>query len=100
MVFPQATRQVRFDPGAFNTLATKLAARAGVPVVPIALKTDFVGVGRLIKEFGRVDRQKPIHIRFGPPLPVTGTGRETQAQVVDFISASLREWGGEVANGS
>jgi 1-acyl-sn-glycerol-3-phosphate acyltransferase len=95
-IFPQSTRMVRFDPGQFNTLGCKLAARAGVPLVPVALKTDWLGVGKLVRDFGPLDRTQPIHIRFGAPMAVEGTGRETHAAVVRFIAGSLREWGMDV----
>lgn len=96
VVFPQATRSVVFDPSEFNSLGVKLARRAGVPVVPLALKTDFHGIGRVVRDFGRVDRSKTLCFSFGPPLRVAGSGREEHAQAVDFIAARLREWGGEV----
>ncbi|MCX8043932.1 MAG: 1-acyl-sn-glycerol-3-phosphate acyltransferase, partial [Desulfobacterota bacterium] len=48
IVFPQATRSPTFQPEKFNTLGVKLAKRCGVPVIPLALKTDFWGTGKLI----------------------------------------------------
>ncbi len=39
IIFPQTTRSMVFDPAAFNTIGIKLAKKAGVPIVPIALKT-------------------------------------------------------------
>ena len=50
VIFPQSTRSVEFKPEEFNSLGVKLAKKAGVDVVPIALKTDFWGNGKLIKE--------------------------------------------------
>ncbi|MEZ4651104.1 MAG: lysophospholipid acyltransferase family protein [Candidatus Eisenbacteria bacterium] len=97
LVFPQATRSLVFDPSTFNSLGVKLAARAGVPVVPLALKTDFSGIGPIVKELGRIDREKTVHFRFGEPLDASSGGKATHAAVVDFIAASVREWGGVVA---
>jgi len=93
LVFPQATRRSDFDEAEFNSLGCKLARRAGVPVVPVALKTDFQGVGSLIRDFGPIDASKSVHFRFGTPLVVAGQGRETHRQVVAFIGSTLREWG-------
>ncbi|MBW2177934.1 MAG: hypothetical protein JRH03_13480, partial [Deltaproteobacteria bacterium] len=45
LVFPQTTRGLRFDPDKFNTLGIKLARRAKVPVIPVAVKADAWGVG-------------------------------------------------------
>ncbi len=96
IIFPQATRTVVFDPETFNSLGVKLARRAGVPVVPVALKTDFHAVGKVIKDIGRVDRKKLLHFEFGKPLTVERNEREVHDLVVEFITGRLKEWGGEV----
>jgi 1-acyl-sn-glycerol-3-phosphate acyltransferase len=93
-VFPQSTRRVEFDPGTFNSLGIKLAARAGVPVVPVAVKTDFQANGRLIKDLGIVDVTKKVHVKFGPPLVVTGNGRAEHESIIKFITDNLVAWGG------
>lgn len=92
VIFPQSTRSIEFKPEEFNSLGVKLAKKAGVKVVPVALKTDFWGNGKIIKELGPLDRHKPIFFRFGEPFPVTGTGKEENQSIIDFIQASLREW--------
>jgi len=93
ILFPQSTRQVVFDPEHFNSLGVKLARRAGVPVVPVAIKTDFWRNGRLIKDFGPLDRSKRILIRFGEPMAVTGNGKEQHQAIVEFIQENLAQWG-------
>ncbi len=93
VVFPQTTRSTAFDPAHFNTIGVKLAARAGVPVVPLALKTDAWGNGRLLKDFGRVDPSLQVHFRFGAPLAAEGKGAAAQKATVGFIRAALEEWG-------
>lgn len=50
IVFPQSTRSTEFAPEEFNSLGVKLAGKAGVNVIPIAIKTDFWGNGKIIKE--------------------------------------------------
>ena len=40
IVFPQTTRTVRFEPENFNSIGVKLAQRAKVPIIPLALRTD------------------------------------------------------------
>jgi 1-acyl-sn-glycerol-3-phosphate acyltransferase len=92
VIFPQSTRSVEFNPEEFNTLGVKLAKKAGVEVVPIALKTDFWGNGRLIKELGPMDHHKHIYIKFGEPIRITGNGREENQKIIDFIKSSLKEW--------
>ncbi len=96
IIFPQATRSVEFDVQAFNTLGVKLASRAGVPVVPVAIKTDFHGNGKLIKDMGPLDLSKMLYFKFGEPMAVAGKGREAHQYVVEFISENLKAWGGTV----
>lgn len=97
VMFPQATRSEVFDPRRFNSLGAKLAARAEVPLIPVALKTDFQANGKLVKDFGRVRPDRPVHFKFGPALKVEGNGRAQHRQAVDFIASNLRSWGGIVA---
>jgi 1-acyl-sn-glycerol-3-phosphate acyltransferase len=97
IIFPQTTRTPVFDPGQFNSIGTKLAKKAGVPVVPIALKTDAWGNGKRLKDFGKIVPSKKVHFAFGSPLWINDRGTEEQQQIVDFITEKLKSWGGEVA---
>ena len=96
VIFPQSTRSLKFKPEEFNSLGVKLAKKAGVDVVPIALKTDFWGNGKWIKELGPLDSHKPIHIKFGEPIRITGNGKEENQRIIDFIQSSLKEWNAEM----
>jgi 1-acyl-sn-glycerol-3-phosphate acyltransferase len=78
VVFPQTTRAPRFEPSRFNTIGVKLAARAGVPAVPLALKTDAL----------------PVHFRFGAPIAPEGKGNQAHETVVRFIRQAMEEWAG------
>lgn len=99
VVFPQATRAPYFSPPDFNSLGVKLAARAGVPAVPLALKTDFQGNGKRIKEFGPLDRRQHMHYAFAAPLTATGNEKATHAAIVAFIRERITAWGGHVREG-
>jgi 1-acyl-sn-glycerol-3-phosphate acyltransferase len=92
IIFPQSTRSLEFKPEEFNSLGVKLAKKAGAEVVPVAIKTDFWGNGKLIKELGPIDCNKPIHIKFGEPFPIKGNGREEHQKIIDYIKSSLEEW--------
>jgi len=96
IIFPQATRSVAFDVEAFNTLGVKLARKAGVPVVPVALKTDFQQNGRLIREMGPVKLKETVRIQFGSPIPVEGSGQAAHSHVVSFIRQNLSRWAVEI----
>lgn len=92
IVFPQTTRTVDFDPEQFNSIGVKLAKRANVPVVPIALKTDAWGIGSKVKELGRIDPSKKIHFAFGAPIEVQSRGNDEHKQIIDFIQSNLSLW--------
>ena len=99
LLFPQGTRQAVFDGKKFNSLGSKLAERAGVPLVPIAVKTDILQTGKWIKDFGQVDPSKPLRFACGPVLPAALGARKTHEQSVAFIESKIREWGMPVAEG-
>jgi len=92
IIFPQGRRSKTFKPEEFNTLGVKLAKKANVPVVPTAIKTDFWGNGKIIKELGKLDHRKIIYIKFGTPFSVKGTGREENQYIIKFIQENLTEW--------
>ena len=98
IIFPQTTRTTVFDPKQFNSIGVKLARNAGVPVIPIALKTDAWGNGKYLKDFGRIDRAKPVHFAFGKPLLIGVRGSEEHQEIIDFITGKLKEWEREAEN--
>ncbi len=97
IIFPQSTRNIEFDQKAFGSLGVKLAAKAGVKVVPIALKTDFWGNSKSpIKDLGPINRDKTIHFKFGEALEIEKRGNEEHKKIIDFIEENLLNWNGEI----
>jgi len=92
VIFPQSTRRTIFREDEFNSIGVKLAARAGVPVIPVAIKTDFWRNGKIIKDLGFVDPEIPIHMAFGEPMMVNGSGKEEHAQITAFIAKHFAMW--------
>jgi len=92
IVFPQTTRTTAFDPSKFNSIGVKIAKRAKVPVIPLALKTDAWGNGKLIKDFGKIDPHKTIRFKFGPAMNIQGNGSAQNQAIIDFISTHLDQW--------
>ena len=92
IIFPQTTRTPVFDPESFNTIGIKLAKKAGVPVVPVALKTDAWGTGRILKDYGKIDPSRRVYFAFGSPLTIKDRGAEEHSQIIEFISGKLKEW--------
>lgn len=93
IVFPQTTRTPSFDPAQFNTIGVKLAQRANVPIVPLALLTDAWQNGKRVKDFGKIDSSKKVHFAFGEPMCVQGRGTDEHQAIINFISSKLQEWG-------
>lgn len=92
VIFPQSTRNTEFKPEEFNSLAVKLAGKAKVPVIPIAIKTDFWTNGKYLKDLGAIHRDRIIHMNFGEPIPINGNGKDEHKKIVDFIAGHLDEW--------
>ena len=93
IVFPQSTRSTVFEPAHFNSIGVKLAKRAQVPVIPLALRSDAWSTGRVLKEFGAINAGIPVNFAFGKPMTVEGNGKAEHSAVCDFIERHLRQWG-------
>jgi len=97
LLFPQGTRMPVFDPARFNSLGAKLARRAGVPLIPVACKTDFARPGRFLRDFGPIDPARPIRFAAGPRLDSARPQRELQEACVGHILRCLKQWNMPVA---
>lgn len=98
VIFPQSTRLPGLSRSKFNSVGVKLAKRAGVKVIPVALQTDFHGVGKVLRDFGRVDRSRPVQFVFGEPIDAQGNPREVHQACVEFIAGKFQEWELEVTD--
>ena len=92
VIFPQATRSEAFIPEQFNTIGIKLAKAAGVPVLPLALKTDLVSNGKIFRSLGPVHRKHHVHFEFAPPVMVQDSGKDLHEEIIRFIQSRLQEW--------
>ncbi len=90
VLFPQGTRCKGFDPSTFNSLAVKLAKRAGVPVIPCAVKTDFWENGKLVSTIGDIYPERTVHMSFGPAITIDGAGKKEQKQLLEYIDETYR----------
>jgi 1-acyl-sn-glycerol-3-phosphate acyltransferase len=70
----------------FHRGAALLAARAGVPLVPIAIAgtADALPLGRIIP------RPRPITIRIGTPIPAPGPSRDDLVRASDQAASQIR----------
>ena len=92
VIFPQHTRTIDFQPKEFNTIGVKLARKAGVPVVPLALLTWAWSRGSVLKDYGPIIPSRTIHFAFDTPLQISGRGNEEQEAIVRFIQNKLAAW--------
>lgn len=97
IIFPEGRRAAEFEPEKFNSIGVKLAGRAGVPIVPVALETRAWGIGKPLADFGPINPAHKVRFAFGPPLMVEGRGTAEQAAIVAFIQAKLDLWAAEDA---
>jgi 1-acyl-sn-glycerol-3-phosphate acyltransferase len=94
ILFPQSTRSHEFIPAQFNSLGVKLARKANVPILPMAVKTDFWGNGRFFwRDFGPLNRDEPIYVTFGEPFMIEGSSKQAHERVLEFIQYHLERWG-------
>ncbi|MEO5359241.1 MAG: 1-acyl-sn-glycerol-3-phosphate acyltransferase [Nitrospirota bacterium] len=98
IIFPQSTRSLDFNPKLYNTMGIKLALRAKVPVVPVAIKSDAWEAGRFLKDFGKIDASRKVYITFGKPMTIKNRGVEEHKESIEFISRLLQQWGVKVLN--
>jgi len=92
VIFPQHTRG-EFDPSDFSSIACKLAKRAKVPIVPLALDTRLWGKGKLVSDLGPVRRDIPVRFAFGEAMTIEKNEKEVHAKYLEFIENKLNEWG-------
>ncbi|MBQ7607188.1 MAG: 1-acyl-sn-glycerol-3-phosphate acyltransferase [Desulfovibrionaceae bacterium] len=92
IIFPQSSRMADFDPKQFNSIGEKLAKKACVPLLPLALKTDAWAAGSVIKEIAQFRPERPIHFRFAEAMMVTGNSKAIHESLITFIMNSLSEW--------
>ena len=87
-----ASTTLNLDRKAFNSIGIKLAKKAGVPVVPLALKTDAWGLGKLSKDYGCIRPEIPARFCFGEPMMIRGAGKNEHEEIMEFIHWKLTAW--------
>ncbi|MES0489891.1 MAG: lysophospholipid acyltransferase family protein [Leptospirales bacterium] len=92
MIFPEGSRQANFNPKRFSSVGIRIARKAGVRVLPVAIKTDFWSTGRILREFGKIRKERDIHFSFGKPIEVNRKGTKEHEQVIEYISSNLDRW--------
>jgi 1-acyl-sn-glycerol-3-phosphate acyltransferase len=95
IVFPQTTRAVLFEPEQLSSIGVKLAKKADVPIIPLALRTSAWKNGKYVKDFGGIDASIEARFAFGEPIWIKGKGAEEHQMVIQYIETRLKEWVGD-----
>ncbi len=91
IIFPEGKRYNIFNSDNFGGIGIKMAQKTHTICIPVAIKTDAWGVGKWIRDFGKIDPKKMVHIAFGPQL-LEGTSKEKLDLCTDFIANKLADW--------
>jgi 1-acyl-sn-glycerol-3-phosphate acyltransferase len=97
VVFPEGERRREFAPTEFNTIGVKLASRAGVPLLPIALETSAWPRGKMISDVAPINPRRKVRFAIGAPITVHGRGADEHQAVLKFIQDHLAAWRAEDA---
>ncbi len=98
LIFPQGSRESVFSRRMYSSIGAKLAARAGVPVCPIAVDTRCQPTRTkgllkyLFKDFGPVDTAFDIRCKAAPLITCTDA-KKMHAQSFEAIAGILSNWG-------
>ncbi len=98
LVFPQGTRCEVFSRKRYSSIGAKLAERAGVPVVPIAVDTRCQPtrksglLAKVFRDFGPVDTSRDLRIACGPAI-APARAKEMHEAAFDWMAAKLESWG-------
>lgn len=92
LVFPEGHRMLTFDPAQFNSMGVKLAQRAGVPVIPVAVKPGFMKLNSILKDLPSIHPRETIRYACGPVLPPSMPPKEIHATCLDFIASKMEGW--------
>ena len=92
VVFPQATRSIEINENKFSSLAVKLVERFGLSIVPICVKTDFLSIGKIIKDIGKVVPQNDVRIKIFPEITHREINKQTNKKIIELFKTTLTKW--------
>lgn len=93
IVFPQHTRSSIFAPQQFNSIGIKLAKKAAVPVVPLALKDRRLGNGQKNQGAWTGPAGVARTLQLCPSAADQRSGqRRTTPAICRYIDEHLRQW--------
>ena len=79
LIFPEGKRTDQGEISSFRPGVGMMAARLGVPVVPVRLE----GVDRVLHQKWKMAKPGPVHVTFGPPMKLSGDDYQALATKVE-----------------
>jgi 1-acyl-sn-glycerol-3-phosphate acyltransferase len=92
LFFPQATRSKEIDENKFSSLAIKLAEKFKLNIIPICVKTDFLSVGKVVRDFGKVVPQNDVKIKIFHEIKSQEINKQTNKKIIELFKTKLAEW--------
>lgn len=98
LIFPQGARCEVFSHRKYSSIGAKLAEKAGVPVIPIAVDTRCQPTRKsgmfkkVFKDFGPIDTSYDLKVSFGPAIS-HAKAKEMHEASFEWIAAKLESWG-------
>lgn len=92
VVFPQATRSKKIEKESFSKIGIKLAEIFKVDIIPICVKTDFLELGRIIRDIGVVNLNNDVYIKIFPPINYKQIKKETHQDIIELFKETLKKW--------
>lgn len=87
VVFPEGTRSVDGALGDFKQGSFKIAARAGVPIVPVAIR----GTHNVLPKHSLVPRPGPVEVIIGKPIDTSGSAGSDIRELMEKTRRAIRE---------
>jgi 1-acyl-sn-glycerol-3-phosphate acyltransferase len=91
ILFPEGTLQRHTGLAPFRSGAFQVAAKAGVPVVPVALR----GVRSVLRDGTWYLRRAPVAVTFGAPIAPEGDDWNAAMRLRDQVRAEILKHSGE-----
>ena len=85
-IFPEGTRAKGREMGDFKAGSFKLATKANVPIIPIAMQDTF----KLFEEKGRI-RPAKIHVKIGEAIDIPNLTKEKKQSIVKDTESYMKE---------
>ncbi|MCS7227498.1 MAG: 1-acyl-sn-glycerol-3-phosphate acyltransferase [Endomicrobia bacterium] len=92
VIFPQATRSYKIEEKNFNSIGVKLAKMFKVDIIPVCVKTDFLSIGKVFKDFGKVFPEKTVYVKVFPLIDSQHITKDTHRKMVNLLKQTIDNW--------